>query len=174
MSAIGVCNFVSFYAGTTRTAYNFQNFFVNETKNFYDHVSGSTIAYTFAPFAVTANAGTRGGDRSDAAIVAPSDAIVVNLFVEACASRWMCQIITVARELGQSGEPATVEELSTYQPYMENTREMWMCSRPEINPERAVLRLASPLDAVDGQVPRRVLNNSLVGSIPFTGNITAS
>jgi hypothetical protein len=36
------------------------------------------------------------------------------------------------------------------------------------------LRLISPLDAVQGQVPNRRITEGLVGALPTTGNISIS
>lgn len=146
---IAICNYVSFSGG-----YYFQNFFAGETKSY------AGQSHIFAPFGVTSGAATKGGDRSDAAIVAPNYPISANLFVQACQERWSCTIKTVLLD------PETYAEVQLI------TSETWMCSRAELSVERAVLRLSSPLDAVDAQVPKRVLNSSLVGSVPATGQIS--
>lgn len=155
---IAICNYIRFktFAGAYVGGYNFQNFFVNESK------TRSGVSHTFAPFAASTGAGTKGGDRADAAVVAPSYPLVANLFVEACQNRYLCEITAVLLD------PETYAEVATL------TTETWMCARPELNTERAVLRLASPLDAVDGQVPRRVLNSSLVGNVPTTGSLSVA
>lgn len=154
---IAICHYVRFINGTSYVSgYNFQNFFISEPK------TRSSITYTFAPYGVTSGAGTKGGDRSDAALVAPTDPLTINLFVQACEERWLCEITTVLLD------PSTYAETQVI------TTETWVCSRPEVNTERAVLRLSSPLDAVDAQIPKRVLSSALVGSIPTTGSLSTS
>lgn len=154
---IALCNFIKFKssAGVDVPGYAFQNFFINETRGH------NNVQYLFAPFAASTGAGTKGGDRSDAALVAPSYPLAVNLFVEACQQRYLLEIKAVLLD------PETYAEISTI------TTETWMCARPELNTERAVLRLSSPLDAVDGQVPRRVISSALVGNVPTTGAISS-
>lgn len=146
---IAICNFVSFSGG-----FYFQNFFSGQTRTY----GGNS--HIFAPFGVTSGAATKGGDRSDAAIVAPNYPIAANLFVEACQERWLCTIDTVLLD------PETYAQVQLI------TSETWVSSRAELNIERAVLRLSSPLDAVDAQVPKRVLNAALVGNVPATGQIS--
>jgi len=156
--AIAVCNYIRFKSSTGQyvDGYNFQNFFVGQTKE------RDGVSFLFAPFGVTPGAGTKGGDRSDSAVVAPATPIVINLFTEATFNEWLCEIKMVLLD------PETYEE------QIQVTNETWKCSRPEINVERAVLRLASPLDAVDRQVPRRTLSSVLVGSLPSTGTLSVS
>ena len=156
---VAFCNYIRFkdLNGQYQAGRDFQNFFVNETRTRGD------IPYLFAPLAVTPGAGTKGGDRSDSAVVAPATLLAVSLFTEACNERWLCEITVVLLD------PATFEEV------FQVTTETWVCSRLEVpSVDRAVLRLASPLDAVDGQIPRRTLSSRLVGSLPSSGNLSVS
>lgn len=155
---IAICNFIRFKAngGSYIAGYNYQNFYVDQTITY----TGSS--YLFAPFGVSTGAGTKGGDRSDAAIAAPPSVIAINLFVEAAQKNWLCEIKSV------------LLDPETYATIQEITSETWVCSRPEITVERAALRLASPLDAVDSHVPKRTLGSRLVGSLPSTGSISVS
>jgi len=61
---IAVVNYLRFKnrAGTYQGGYDFQNFFVGESKT----RSGTTHIY--APFGITTGAGAKGGDRSDASM----------------------------------------------------------------------------------------------------------
>lgn len=153
---VAICHYIQFKSaqGSPISGYAFQNFFIGETK------LRTSINYLFAPFATSTGAGTKGGDRSDAALVAPVYPLTASLFVEACQQRWLLEIISVLLD------PETYDEVMTI------TSETWMCAKPELDTERAVLRLSSPLDAVDGQVPRRVVSSALVGSVPTTGALS--
>ena len=153
---IAVCNFIRFRykTGEYVDGYNFQNFFVDEWR------TRGGVDYQFAPFAVSTGAGTKGGDRSDAALVSVPSPLAMNIFAQATLADWLCEIAAVLLD------PETYAELRLI------TTETWVCSRPETTTERAALRLASPLDAVDGQVPRRTLSSYLVGSLPSSGSIS--
>lgn len=155
---VAFCNYVRFKSpdGQYVAGYDFQNFFVGERRTRGD------VTYLFAPFAVTPGAGTKGGDRSDSALVAPIDRLSAALFREACEQSWLCEITVTLLD------PETFAEITQI------TTETWTCSRPELSFERAVLRLASPLDAVDSQVPRRTLSSLLVGSLPSSGSLSAA
>lgn len=143
-------------AGSYQAGHDFQNFFVGESK------SRNGATHLFAPFGITNGAGAKGGDRSDAAIVAPADPLSVNLFVEACEEKWLAEITSVLLDPMTYGE---VQQL---------TVELWNCSKPDVNTERAVLRLSSPLDAVESHVPKRVLSSLLVGSLPSSGSLSVA
>lgn len=153
------CNYIRFKSlnGQYQPGLSFQNFFIGENR-----IRGG-IEHIFAPFAVTPGAGSKGGDRSDSAVITEATPLATSLFREACDRRWLCEIIVVLLD------PETFEEAFRV------TTETWVCSRLEIpTTERAVLRLSSPLDAVDGQIPRRTLSSRLVGSLPSSGNLTTS
>lgn len=153
---IAICNYIRFktFEGRYVSGYDFQNFSINESR------VRNSISYMFAPFAVTSGAGAKGGDRSEAAIVAPSYPLAIDLFIQASMSNYFCEITTV------------LLDLQSFNDSQEITQETWICSRPEFNAERSVLQLSSPLDAVDAQVPKRALSSVLVGSIPSTGSLS--
>ena len=155
---IAVVNYVRFktFQGQYLSGFAFQNFFIGQTK------TRDAVDYLFAPFGITTGAGTKGGDRSDSALVAPAYPLTVNLFVDACKQKWLVEISMVLLD------PLTFDEVQLI------TTEQWLSSKVEVSTERAVLRLSSPLDAVDSQVPKRMLSSVLVGSLPSTGNLSVS
>jgi hypothetical protein len=156
---VDFCNYIRFKDtdGQYQLERNFQNYFIGETR------TRDGVDYPFAPFGVTPGAGSKGGDRSDSAVIAPNNLLAANLFREACDQRWLCEITVVLLD------PETFEEV------FQVTTETWVCSRPEIpDLDRVILRLASPLDAVDSQIPRRTLSSRLVGSLPSSGALSVS
>lgn len=155
---IAICNYIRFktFGGVYVSGYDFQNFSINEPR------IRDGVTYMFAPYAVTSGAGAKGGDRSESAVVAPTYNIAVDLFTEVCLNNYYCEIATVLLD------PTTFADVQLI------TQETWVCSRPEFNTERAVLQLASPLDAVDAQIPKRALSSALVGSIPATGSLSVA
>jgi hypothetical protein len=52
--------------------------------------------------------------------------------------------------------------------------ELWRVARYELDTNRIVIRLNSPLDAIRDQVPKRYLSSKLVGSLPSTGSLILS
>lgn len=152
--SIAVCNFIRFKnRGGDYTGYAYQNFYVNETRTY------QNTSYNFLPFGLTTGAGKKGGDRSNTALAAAPNAISINIFAEACDKGWLLDVKTV------EVDPLTLSLQSLI------TSELWFASAMEADVQRSVLQLTSPLDAVDGQVPRRYLSATLVGALPTTGNL---
>jgi hypothetical protein len=138
------------------TAQAYQNFSVNQNRVY------AGITYAFAPFAISSGAGSKGGDRLESTLGTSTNAITVNLFAEAVSSRWLLEIKTVALD------PLT---------FADNTlirTEIWRISRYEMDNEKILLKLASPLDAARNQVPKRYLSTSLVGAVPTSATLVVS
>ncbi len=152
MSAYAFVNYVRFktqadvYTGTP-----YQNFSINQTRTY------SGTIYSFAPFAVSSGGGTRGGERSNAALVAGADALSVNLFAEAVQNRYLLEIKTV------SLDPLTFADEALI------ATEIWRIASYELDTTTVIMRLTSPLDAVKAQIPRRTLSTTLVGELPTSG-----
>jgi hypothetical protein len=155
MSAYAFVNYVRFktqaeaYTGTP-----YQNFSVNQSRTY------GSVTYNFAPFAVSSGGGSRGGERSNAALVAGTDAISVNLFAEAVQSRYILEIKTV------SLDPLTFADEALI------STETWRIASYEMDTITITMRLTSPLDAVKAQIPRRTLSTKLVGALPTSGALS--
>lgn len=153
--AVAVCNFIRFKnRGGAYTSYAYQNFFIGETRTYQNAV------YSFLPFALASGAGKKGGDRSNNALGCPANPISINIFAEACDKGWLLEAKTV------EVDPLTLSIQSLI------TSELWFVSSMELpDVQRSVLQLSSPIDAVNGQVPRRYLSSGLVGALPTSGNL---
>ena len=133
----------------------YQNFFINETKVY------NSVTYNFAPFALAINPGSKGGDRSENGLIAPNSAISVNLFAEAVKQSYLLEVKTVQLSVVDFSDVALISD------------ELWRVASLDSDEENVTLRLMSPLDAVRGQVPRRVLTVALVGSLPTSATLTS-
>ena len=156
--AVAFCNFFRFKikGGSYIAGRNYQNFYIGTDRAY------SGVTYSFVPLGIAGGGGKRGGDRGRGAIIAPPGPIGVNFFAEACDNNYLAEISTV------EVDPITLGTLSLI------SRDLWLCVGLESTSDRVSLTLSSPLDAVDGQIPRRVLSNYLVGALPTSGNITFS
>lgn len=136
------------------TGWKAQNFFPGENITF------GGDSYPFIPIAAATNASTRGGDRAEAAIAAPSNQITMNVFAEAIKEDWLLEIKTVKINRADFSIDALL------------TTEMWACSQLQydISQESVVLQLASPLDSVT-RIGGRFLSQSLVGALPTSGSL---
>ena len=151
--AFAFCNYVTLLqSNSTPTSYKFQNFSVNEPRRGFDYL----------PFAITTGAGTRGGDRSSARLVVAANQISVNIAAEASQNNYFLQVETFSLNIETLADSS---QIST---------EVWRVAGYEMDTERAFLNLASPLDAVRTDAPRRVLSTQLVGALPTSGSLIVS
>jgi hypothetical protein len=151
-----ICNFLRFKRRDgSFTSWLAQNYFIAQT------IAHNGQNYPYLPVAVATNASTRGGDRSEAVIAAPTSDLSLNVFAEASQEDWILEVrsFKVNRADQSIGVLLTVEYWATRQLQHDT-------SEPIVK-----LQLASPLDAV--RAPGgRVLSQSLVGSLPISGALT--
>lgn len=157
MTVLVLVNYLRFLTNSgAPTAYSYQNFEINANRSY------SGTVYQFAPFAVSSGSGSRGGDRSEAGIAAGNNAISVNIFSEAANSRWLAEVKTVLLD------PETFADQTLIR------SELWRVSKYEMDTEKILLRLSSPLDAAREQVPSRFLSTKLVGALPSSSTLVVS
>lgn len=157
MSTFAFVNYARFLQSNgSATVYSYQNFSVNQQRTY------SGVTYTFVPFAVSTGAGSKGGDRSEATLGAGLNEITVNIFAEAVNSRWFLELKTVSLDPDTFADSALIRT------------EIWRVARYEMDTEKILLRLTSPLDAVRDQVPRRYLSTKLVGALPSSATLVVS
>ena len=157
MTSYAYVNYTRFLESDgTPTIYAYQNFTVDG-----ERLYEGTI-YKFAPFAYALGAGSKGGERSSTSLLAGLDQISVNLFAEAVQNRYLLQVKTV---------------LLDPESFIDNTlvrSELWRVAQYEMDTERIVLNLSSPLDASKSNIPKRRLTTRLVGALPNTGTLVIS
>jgi hypothetical protein len=163
MSSYAFCNYIKFVepSGSTYvdTSYYFQNFSVNATR------TRNTQTYSFAPFALSTGGGEKGGDRSSnvlgiGASTEIGTTIILNLFKQAVDQRWLLVVETVSLNITTFADDLLI------------STENWRVASYQMDTKVIKLQLVSPLDAVKSQVPRRKLNEELVGALPTTGQIS--
>lgn len=137
---------------------NFQNFFVAETRNY------NSVAYVFAPFYLSGNVSTRGGDAMQANLTTVPNALTTSIVNEAVLNSWLIEVRTLLLEY--TGPGFTEGSLISQQ--------IWSCISSTQDFEKLSIALSTPMDAAQADVPKRVLNTTLVGAIPPTGSIIAS
>jgi hypothetical protein len=157
MSAFAFVNYSRFLTSAgVATAYAYQNFSINQPRIY------GGVTYQFAPFAYTLGAGSKGGDRSDSSLVAGLDPISVNLFAEAVENRYLLEVKTVSLDPETFADDALIRA------------ELWRVAQYEMDAERVILKLSSPLDATKNDIPKRRLTTGIVGALPSTGNVMIS
>ena len=140
----------------TDSGYRFQNFFQGETRT-YDGDS-----YIFGAFGFSGGTLDLEGGNIAASMVFALNDLSLSVFTQAANDRWLAQIRTVWLE------PDTFNETS------QHSEELYAITGINHDNSQLSVRLGSPLDAVQSNLPRRVLTTALVGELPSTGQINLS
>ena len=135
------------------TGNQFQNFFQGETRSYNgdDYMFG---AFGFSGGTLDIQAG-----NIQANLVFALSNLALAVFSRAANEFWLARIRTVWLD------PETFEEGATH------SEELYAVTGLEHDSSRLSVRLGSPLDAIQQNVPRRVLSLRMVGELPSTGNI---
>ena len=129
-----------------------QNYRVSDSVNF----NGET--FTFAPFSFSGAVTSLQGDNVEAGLVFPSNIVTRSWAQDAILLRW-----TARANIVLLNDDFTIKsQLYSYAGQVGNGG--W-------NETTLELQLNSVLNAVNGNIPGRVLNRQLVGKIPITSSI---
>lgn len=138
--------------------YCYQNFYLNEQREY------DGVVFDFAPFAVSAGGGKRGGERNRGAWVIPSNTIATAIAFQADDERWLMEVSSV------EVDTETDETMGLIQ------RDLWSVrletSLERDKPTMVTLALSSPLDTTTSLFGGRPLTSKRVGSLPTSGSIT--
>jgi len=125
-----------------------QNFYVDRSSD-------------FLPFGYNQGAGQTAGDRSQATLVTPVNAISLNYAKEAADNRYIAEVTTKEVNVASFAEAATI------------SRELWVVGSFSHDQEILTFTLRGPGDATR-QGPGRFLSRNLVGSVPSSGTLVIS
>ena len=140
-------------ADSSASNYQFQNFFQGENRTYNGDV------YMFGAFGFSGGTLDLDGGNIEASLIFALNEISASVFSQAAREMWLAQIRTVWLEPDGFVESATHSE------------ELYAITGVSHDSSRLNVRLGSPIDAIDQNVPRRVLTTSLVGELPSTGQI---
>lgn len=138
----------------TETYNNYQNFHKGETRT-YEGREYMYGAFGFSGAAVDVN-----GANIQAQLVFGLNPLILQIAQTAANEFWVVRVITVWLN------PENFDETS------QRLEEVYAVTGFEHDHSRISLRLGSPLDSVQSDVPRRVLTQRTVGLLPTTGNIS--
>ena len=136
------------------TGHAYQNFHQGETRS-YDNDS-----YIFGSFGFSGGALDLQAGSITASLVFALTDLTLSIFQTASDEFWLAQIRTVWLD------PNTLNETNQY------SEELYAVLGFDHDTSRIMVRLGNPLDAVQQNVPRRVLTQTVVGAMPSTGNIS--
>jgi len=129
----------------------FQNFWISQTVN----------SHQFLPFGFSGITVNRSGDNVDASLVFPNNAIARSWADEAIREAWIATVSV--RIIADPTNPASNQ--TTLHDYV------GQIAGGGWRQEAVEFRLNSVLDAVGGEIPKRTLQQKLVGSIPINGSL---
>lgn len=139
--------------------YNFQNYWVNEDAQFTSTEMGTNYTYGFMPFIFNGITVTKAGDNQPAALTFPNNELSRGWAETAIANNWVAYVHTV---LVNPDNKTDTQLITKYVGQIVAGR--WDASSLQ-------LEMASVLDAVGNDVPRKRLTKQLVGSLPLTSNV---
>ena len=100
------------------------------------------------------------GANTQAQLVFAVNKLILDIATTGADNYWVVRVTTVWLN------PDNFDETST------RLEEIYAVTGFEHDNTRMSMRLGSPLDAIDQNVPRRVLTRNMVGALPATGNIS--
>lgn len=115
----------------------------------------------FLPFGYGQGAGQSAGERSQANLVTPVNAISLNYAKEAADNRYIAEVTTRQVNVSSFAEVATI------------SRELWVVGSFSQDQEMLTFVLRGPGDATR-QGPGRFLSRVLIGSAPSSGTLVIS
>jgi hypothetical protein len=153
--SLAFAQYLTLKSATGTVRYNFQNYWVNEDALGKD---GSTV-YGFMPFAFSGITVTKTGDNQPATLGFPNNSLSRGWGETAVQEVWIAQVQTV---LVNPDSKPDYTVLSEYVGQIVNST--WDESSLQLN-------MASVLDAVGADIPRKRLTRQLVGNLPLTSRI---
>jgi hypothetical protein len=148
--SVATVNYLQFRSRETlaTTSPLWQNFYVDRPSD-------------FLPFGYGQGAGQTAGERSQANLVTPVNAISLNYAKEAADNRYIAEVTTKEINISSLAEAATI------------SRELWVVGSFSHDQEMLTFVLRGPGDATK-QGPGRYLSRTLIGSVPSSGTLVIS
>jgi hypothetical protein len=131
----------------------FQNYWIGENVSY----GGNT--YGFLPFAFSGATTTKSGDNQPASLAFPNNALARGWAETAIRSKWLVECRVMLINPSDRNNPTL---LTTYTAQIVSGA--WSDAGIEV-------RMASVLDAVGADVPRKKLTKQLVGNLPVTSSV---
>lgn len=152
---ISIGTYISFQERDgTFTNNAFQNFHNSEVRTY------NSVDYTYAAFGFSGAAVDVNGANIQAQLIFGLNDLILNIAQTAANEFWVVRVNTVWLNPDNFDETA------------QRLEEVYAVVGFEHDSSRISLRLGSPLDSVQSDVPRRVLTMRTVGVLPTSGNIS--
>ena len=143
----------------TLGGYLFQNYWANEDAPFFNVDTGVPSYFGFMPFAFSGTTVTKSGDNQPATLAFPNNTLSRGWAETAVQNRWLANVRTVAVNPDDRTD------------YILIARYIGQIVSANWDTTSLQLQMASVLDAVGVDVPRKRLTQQLVGSLPITSSV---
>jgi len=154
-----LANYLNIRSPDSGTVYRFQNFYINEDAYFANIDTGEINTFGFLPFGFSGVTVTKGSENEPASLIFPNNALTRAWIETAVRDYWICNVRTV---LVNASNKMDYRLLSRY--FSQIVSASW-------DAQAVKLELASVLDAVGSDLPRKRLTQQLVGSLPVTASV---
>jgi hypothetical protein len=154
-----LANYLNIRSPNAGTVYRFQNFYIGEDGFFANIDTGQVNTFGFLPFGFSGVTVTKAADNEPASLVFPNNALTRGWIETAVREYWICNVRTL---LVNPSNKNDYRLLSRY--FSQIVAASW-------DTQAVKLELASVLDAVGSDLPRKRLTQQLVGSLPVTANV---
>jgi hypothetical protein len=158
-TALAFAQYITLRTEETLGGYLFQNYWVNEDAPFFNVDTGQPAYFGFMPFAFSGTTVTKSGDNQPATLAFPNNSLSRGWAEIAVQNRWLANVRTVAVNPDDRTD------------YILIARYIGQIVSANWDTTSLQLQMASVLDAVGVDVPRKRLTQQLVGSLPITSSV---
>ncbi len=158
-TALAFAQYITLRTEETLGGYLFQNYWVNEDAPFFNVDTGVPSYFGFMPFAFSGTTVTKSGDNQPATLAFPNNSLSRGWAETAVQNRWLANVRTVAINPDDKTD------------YILIARYIGQIVSANWDTTSLQLQMASVLDAVGVDVPRKRLTQQLVGSLPITSSV---
>jgi len=157
--SLAFAQYLTLRSETTLGDYKFQNYWVNEDAPFFNVETGVPAYFGFLPFIFSGMTMTKSGENQDATLTFPNNELSRGWAETAVQERYLANVRTVLVD------PTDKNNYTLINQYIgQIVTATWDSTSLQLS-------MASILDAVGNDIPRKRLTQQLVGSLPLTTRI---
>jgi len=157
---LALAQYLTLRRNTDDGGYRFQNYWVNEDVTFLDVNANVSANFGFLPFAFTGMTVTKSGENLNANLAFPNNSLSRGWAETVTKERYLTEVYTVL--INDPSDSSNYTLINHYSGQVISA--IW-------DSTTLTLGMASVLDAVGGDVPRKRMTQQLVGSLPLTTRV---
>ena len=157
---LALAQYLTLRRNTDDGGYRFQNYWVNEDVTFLDANANVSANFGFLPFVFTGMTVTKSGENLNANLAFPNNSLSRGWAETVTKERYLTEVYTVL--INDPSDSSNYTLINHYSGQVISA--IW-------DSTTLTLGMASVLDAVGGDVPRKRMTQQLVGSLPLTTRV---